>query len=106
MQNYRRGNGGHAPGHIRDMFLEAIEAFARWPNGTPEPTVEFEVHYEPRPIPLSRACGIVWNCSDILPSDAFDMMVDCGLEMKRRTYAAAARAMAAVIPEITAAPSA
>jgi hypothetical protein len=99
MGNYRCGNGGHAPGHVRDMFLSAIDSFEAWPKNAPEPMVDFEVHFEPRPIPLSRACGIVWNCSDILPGSPFDTLVNCGLQLKRRTYAAAARAMSEVIKE-------
>jgi hypothetical protein len=41
-------------------------------DGEPEPTVEYEIGYEPRQIPISRACGLVWNCTDILPGLAFD----------------------------------
>ena len=100
MGNYRYGNGGHAPGHVRDMFREAIETFESWDGEAPEPTVEFEVHHEPRQITLSRACGIAWNCSDILPGWIFDRLTrDCELELKRRTYAAAARAMSAAIKD-------
>jgi hypothetical protein len=64
--------------------------------------VDFEVHFEPRPIPLSRACGRVWSCLDILPGSAFDTLINCGLQLKRRTYAAAARAMSEAIKEILA----
>ena len=99
MGNYRCGNGGHAPGHVRDMFLSAIESFEAWPTNTPEPMVDFEVRFEPRAITLTRACGIVWNCSDILPGSAFDTLINCGLQLKRRTYAAAARAMSEAIKE-------
>jgi hypothetical protein len=35
MRNYRSGNGGHAPGHVRDMFLSAIESFEAWPTTRP-----------------------------------------------------------------------
>lgn len=38
---------GHYPGHIRDTFIRAIEAFADWNEGEPEPTVEHEVNFEP-----------------------------------------------------------
>jgi hypothetical protein len=58
---------GHAPGHVQDTFLAAVEAFYRWRRGQPEPTVEYEINYVPHEIPISRACGLVWNCSDILP---------------------------------------
>jgi hypothetical protein len=91
MSNYRRRNGGHAPGHVRDTFLRAVDAYLAWESGEPEPTVDFEVRYENRPASISRACGIVWNCSDVLPSDAVDTLDMCGIELSRRTYAAAAR---------------
>jgi hypothetical protein len=35
----------------------------------------------------------LWNCSDILPSDVTNLLVEAGLSMKRQTYAPAARAM-------------
>jgi hypothetical protein len=98
MRKYKHGSGGHAPGHIRDMFLEAVEAFREWDGDGPEPTVELEVNYELQPIALSDACGILWNCPDILPGDAFNTLTgDCELELQRRTYAAAARAMKAAL---------
>jgi hypothetical protein len=87
--------GGHAPGHVRDAFLSAIEAYADWNGIGPEPTVEFEVHYEPRPIPISKACGLVWNCTDILPGGAWDELIGNDVLPGRRTYAAAARALLA-----------
>lgn len=91
---------GHAPGHVRNAFLAAVEAFVSWEVGEPEPTVEFEVNYEPRPIAISRACGLVWNCTDIIPGLEFNELRDgVGLEIGRRTYAACARAMMASIRE-------
>lgn len=95
MSNYRSGNGGHAGAHVRDVFLSAIEAYLDWEPGEPEPMVDFVT----RPIPISRACGIVWNCSDILPSGAVSTFDQCGIEINRRTYAAAARAMLAAIKD-------
>ncbi|MFZ0848820.1 MAG: hypothetical protein WAO08_06415 [Hyphomicrobiaceae bacterium] len=82
---------GHAPGHVRDTFLNAIEAFEAWRIGEPEPTVEYEVNYIPRQISLTEACGLVWNCNDILPGHYFAGMEEIGA--KRQTYAAAAQAM-------------
>jgi hypothetical protein len=95
MSNYRSGNGGHAGGHVRHAFLEAIDAYMDWESGEPEPTVDFEA----RPITISRACGIVWNCSDILPSGAVDTLDQCEIELSRRTYAAAARALSVTIKD-------
>ena len=85
---------GHAPGHVRDTFLSAIDAFMEWDSGEPEPTVEYEAGYVARQIPISKACTLVWNCTDIMPGSEFNRLHgDAELEMKSRTYAACARAM-------------
>jgi hypothetical protein len=82
---------GHAAGHVRDTFDEAVEAFIHWKPGTPEPLVDFEVNYEAQAIPISQVCRMLWNSTDILPGGLFDRLSD--LDMKRRTYGACARAM-------------
>jgi hypothetical protein len=84
---------GHAPGHVRDTACAAFESWIDWDGTEPEPKVEYEIHYEPHEIPISRACKLVWNCTDILPGGLFDALVDAGLDIKRRTYAACARAI-------------
>jgi hypothetical protein len=92
---------GHAPGHVRETFENAIYVFHDWDDG-PEPTVEYEVHYVPRQITLSQACGLLWNCTDIMPGHLFDWVSEA-IEAsghptpQRRTYAAVARAMLPVI---------
>src|SRR5205814_9617176 len=63
--------GGHAPGHIREAFCDAVEAFMEWDRSGPEPTVDVEVRYEPRKMAISKVCGLLWNCSDIMPSTLF-----------------------------------
>ena len=106
MSHYRNGkNGGHVGGHVRNMFLDAVDAYLAWEEGEPEPTVDFEVRFVARPITISRACGIVWNCSDILPSGAVDSCESCGIELGRRTYAPAARALLAAIKDQVAGPT-
>lgn len=84
MSNYRNGNSGHAKGHARDTFCAAIEAFYHWRPGDPLPMVEFEA----REISLHEAMGKVWHCTDVLPSDYFDLVDHPPI---RRTYAAMAR---------------
>ena len=88
---------GHARGHIRAAFCDAVEAFERWDGTGPEPTVEFEVNYEPQQITISKACGLLWHCTDITPSDVDrqvrDLVGEDAKLPKRRTYAAAARAI-------------
>ena len=91
---------GHAPGHVRDTADNAFEAWLEWNGEPPEPTVEYEIGYVPRQIPIRRALGLVWNCADIVPGNLFDDM-QCTLSrssddrpaIKRRTYAACARAV-------------
>jgi hypothetical protein len=90
---------GHAPGHVRETFGEAVELFHDWDGNDPEPTLPFEVHYEPRQITLSDACLLVWNCTDIMPGGMVELLRDCDLDFDKRTYAAGARAMHAWIKE-------
>jgi hypothetical protein len=92
------------------MFLEAIEAYHTWNEGEAEPKVRYsEVHFRPNgrllnkvtehEVTLSQACVRLWNCTDILPGGDFDTLDQCGLEPKRRTYAAGAHAMLAAIKD-------
>jgi hypothetical protein len=86
---------GHAPGHVHEAAGAAFRAWKDWDGNGPEPTVEFYVNYQPHRITISRACGLVWNCTDIMPGQLFDWLVEDGLELepRRRTYAAVARAI-------------
>ena len=38
---------GHAGGHVRETAGAAFHAWMDWDGTGPEPTVEFEVNYEP-----------------------------------------------------------
>jgi hypothetical protein len=92
---------GHAPGYVRDTACSAFEAWMEWDGDSPEPTVEHEINYEPHRISISRACELVWNCTDIMPGSLFDQLQDTAQSkmrsyepvIKRRTYAACARAI-------------
>ena len=77
--------GGHFPGHLRDEFVEALWQYRDDPS---TPTDR-----------LVRACGLVWNCTDCLPNDVFVYAAEDieGVEPKRRTYAALARAVRAAL---------
>jgi hypothetical protein len=74
---------GHAPGHVRDTALQAFEAWKEWDRKSPGPTVRYEIQYREHDIPLSRACKLVWNCTDIVPGHVVDALVDNGLNIKR-----------------------
>jgi hypothetical protein len=83
---------GHAPGHVRDTALAAFEAWLDWDGNTSEPTVEYEINYAPRQIPISQACGLVWNCTDIVPGSVFGALQSAAEgKIGRHTYAACAR---------------
>ena len=90
---------GHTPGHYRETADAAIETWIRWEGKMPEPTVEFEIGYVSHRIPISRACRLVWNCTDFVPGWLFDqvqaeaqgLMRSSEPVIKKRTYAACAR---------------
>lgn len=89
---------GHAPGHVRDTFIDAVGAFLEWELGEPKPTVIFQMRYVPHTIPISRACTLLWHCTDVVPGSLFDELTN-ELGVERRTYAACAHAMHAAIKE-------
>jgi hypothetical protein len=89
-----RLHAGHAGHHVRDTFCDAVYEFTDWKKGDPEPVVEYQVNYEPHEILISRACTLVWNCTDVIPGHLFRLLCDDhGLEVRAQTYAACARAM-------------
>ena len=61
---YKPARGGHAPGDLRDAFSASLEAFDLWEDGEPEPTVELR----DKQVRISEVCGLLWNCSDTMPS--------------------------------------
>ena len=58
--------GGHAPGDVRESFVESVQAYLDWDDGDPEPMVELREHAA---VPISRICGILWNCTDTMPGN-------------------------------------
>lgn len=84
--------GGHAPGDLRDAFIAAIEAYDDWEEGEPEPTVELREQQ----VPISRVCGLLWNCSDTMPSSACRYFLEWD-EPEPGSYAAAARLLRSLI---------
>ena len=57
-----------------------------------------EIRYTPHQISLADACGLVWNCTDVLPGHAYDALTRrCELAIQRQTYAAAARGLLAAL---------
>jgi hypothetical protein len=88
---------GHAPGHVRDTACDAFQAWMDWDGTSPEPTVEYEIKYVAHRISISRACGLVWNCNDIVPGSVFDdlqsNLEQVGQTIRRQTYSACAQAI-------------
>jgi hypothetical protein len=85
---------GHLPGHIRDTFEQAIDAYIDSEPGAPPPLVRYEIRYRERMISIAEACRLVWNCTDVLPGSKFHQLRDCLREPPgSQTYAAAARAL-------------
>ena len=56
---YTASRGGHAPGHLRDAFIEWLCSSERGDTT--------EVGGERRP--LRWLIGQLWNCSDVMPSE-------------------------------------
>jgi hypothetical protein len=81
---------GHAAAIPPEAFGQAIDAFLAWESGEPEPTVECKG----RQLPISQICGLLSNCSDVIPSNHFNTLSgECDLEIEGRTYQACGRAM-------------
>lgn len=66
---------GHAPGDLREAFAEAIELDLK------------EIEFRDHTISVERLCGLLWNCTDILPQWIANDLD----EPRLATYAAAAR---------------
>jgi hypothetical protein len=62
--SYDPRRGGHAPGHLRDAFLEWLD--------TGESTHTVVVLGEHRS--LNWLCGQLWNCTDVLPGSECDLL--------------------------------
>ncbi len=72
---YKPNRGGHAPGHLRDAFVESLY--------TDDPNIEVDDTQRS----VEWLCGQLWNCSDIMPGEDCD-----SIELPRgSTYAKAAR---------------
>lgn len=85
--NYSPTLGGHAPGDLREAFLVAFERifYAR------ERSTVVAVDVRSESLSFAALCGLLWNCSDVLPGSVADAInLDIG-RLRSRTYASAAR---------------
>lgn len=79
---YKPNRGGHAPGHLREAFLQYLDEESD--------SEMITVGYEEDVMPLRWLLGHLRNCTDILPGDYCT-----GLElMPGSTYAQAVRKVA------------
>jgi transcriptional regulator with XRE-family HTH domain len=94
-RRYQPARGGHAPGHLREAFLQWLQESLDLPGEAPLPQT-IEVGDTERPV--SWLFGQLWNCTDVLPRWEFDQINDWlsreGMPaIDRQTYAAAVRAL-------------
>lgn len=87
LSHHSPAKGGHAPDDLRQAFLEAFERifYAR------EASTAVAVQIRSESLSFAALCGMLWNCSDILPGSVADAInLDIG-KLRSRTYAGAAR---------------
>jgi hypothetical protein len=101
MRNYENGrNGGNLPLYIREVFHDAVESFVYWHffDAPDCPELKVWLDDDHGEITLSRACGLVWNCTNLLPMDV-KIRIDsiAGEQMKGLTYAIGARRLIRLI---------
>ena len=77
----------HSPGDLRSAFTDCIELMEK--GASPS---KLKAEFRGRDVPLKRLCGLLWNCSDILPREVADFLSEV-CEMRSRTYGAAVRAL-------------
>jgi hypothetical protein len=72
-KTYDPAQGGHAPGDLRDVFCEAVEAYQK--RG------EFPrvVTLREQRVPLSYVCTLLRNCVDVLPGWVGHELEELGL---------------------------
>jgi hypothetical protein len=54
--------GGHAPGHLREAFVEWVE------GGADAAGIEVEIGYVAQLKPVRWVVGQLWNCTDVMPN--------------------------------------
>jgi hypothetical protein len=84
-------NGGSLSEDTRQIFHDAVDTVIHWDivRMGPEPTVSID---EERQITVSRACGLAWNCTDMLPRDLrFRLESLFGTPLNCLTYSDGAR---------------
>src|SRR3954452_25639534 len=92
--SFKSSRAGRPPGHLRDAFATTVDLVCDWQDGQPEPRVQIGE----RNVPAREICGLLWNCTDTMPTEvsaAIAQMVDfprCGA-----SYAQGARAIRCIV---------
>jgi hypothetical protein len=88
-KKYNPSRGGHAPGHLREVFNEFLLLMLRKKIGL---NTKFKLNSQTE-ITVDKICGLLWNCTDVLPGDSFDIAQDLPPDdaLMADTYAAATR---------------
>ena len=90
---FNPSRGGHAQGHLRDAFACLANMIDE--GGVETLRLDAPVTNEGEQVGLmvGEIVGLLWNCTDCLPSPMYDSFATAGLEFQCRSYAAAARAL-------------
>ena len=91
---FNPARGGHAPGDLRNAFFNAVEAYDSWLSGEQEPTVELRQQQ----LPISQVCGLLWNCTDTVPTILRSYFRDWD-EPEPGSYSTAARLLRLLIAD-------
>jgi hypothetical protein len=85
--HYRPNRGGHAPGHLREAFID-------WVDADDDSKDSVVVGYAELVKPVRWLLGQLWNCTDTMPG-----MLCEHLEIPQgSTYARAVRRLAQELP--------
>lgn len=114
---YTASRGGHAPGHLRDAFLDWIERLEELAEESetglmedlqPDKAVNQvggEGIFNNGPKPLKWLIGQLWNCTDFMPGDAvtsLGILLDGYFDEPQKvgTYGRAVRTIADLLEQV------
>ena len=94
---YSPSRGGHAPSDLREAFAAAVDAYEAWGGHDPGPTIDVRGVR----LTVSAICGLLWNCSDAMPSIMSEQLNDLTKwpqnDGRSNTYAVGARLLKSLI---------
>jgi hypothetical protein len=86
---YYPSRGGHAPGYLREVFDKFLLLMLRKKISL-NTKLKIDSGTE---LTVAEICGLLWNCTDTLPGDSWDIAQDLPPDdvLMNNTYAAATR---------------